>query len=191
MRFFFKKVSKWPVTPTFFSKNVLSLTRSSGRVKKSGCLCSKYLTSLLRHLYICKQAGLDLNSARRDFDPRTIVSGNLRQFDTTVRCAAHYAGATLTPRSVTQVTLRREFSSQAHSSQRTALTQCFPWYWFCERAGERERESESEREGERERERERERELERDEVSEWVSEREWPRAPLALRVSTLRQCTHV
>ena len=45
---------------------------------------------------LCKQAGLDLVSARRDFDPRTLVSGNLRHFDTTARCAAHYAGATLT-----------------------------------------------------------------------------------------------
>ena len=45
---------------------------------------------------LCKQAGLDLVSARKDFDPRTLVSGNLRHFDTTVRCAAHYAGATLT-----------------------------------------------------------------------------------------------
>ena len=44
---------------------------------------------------LCKQAGLDLVSARKDFDPRTLVSGDLRHFDTTVRCAAHYAGATL------------------------------------------------------------------------------------------------
>ena len=43
----------------------------------------------------CKQAGLDLVSARKDFDPRTLLSGDLRHFDTTVRCAAHYAGATL------------------------------------------------------------------------------------------------
>ena len=46
---------------------------------------------------LCKQAGLDLISARKDFDPRTLVSGDLRHFDTTVRCAAHYAGATLRP----------------------------------------------------------------------------------------------
>ena len=45
---------------------------------------------------LCKQAGLDLVSARKDFDPRTLVSEDLRHFDTTVRCAAHYAGATLT-----------------------------------------------------------------------------------------------
>ena len=45
---------------------------------------------------LCKQAGLDFVSARRDFDPCTLVSGNLRHFDTAVRCAAHYAGATLT-----------------------------------------------------------------------------------------------
>ena len=45
---------------------------------------------------LCKQAGLDLISARKDFDPCTLVSGDLRHFDTTVRCAAHYAGATLT-----------------------------------------------------------------------------------------------
>ena len=44
---------------------------------------------------LCKQASLDLVSARKDFDPRTLVSGNLRHFDKTVRCAAHYAGATL------------------------------------------------------------------------------------------------
>ena len=50
--------------------------------------------SLAPHL--CKQAGLDLVSARKDFDPRTLVSGDLRHFDTNVRCAAHYAGATLT-----------------------------------------------------------------------------------------------
>ena len=42
---------------------------------------------------LCKQAGLDLVSARND--PRTLVSGDLHHFDTTVRCAAHYAGATL------------------------------------------------------------------------------------------------
>ena len=45
---------------------------------------------------LCKQAGLDLVSARKDFDPGTLVSGDLRHFDMTVRCAAHYAGATLT-----------------------------------------------------------------------------------------------
>ena len=44
---------------------------------------------------LCKQAGLDVISVRKDFDPRTLVSGDLRHFDTTVRCAAHYAGATL------------------------------------------------------------------------------------------------
>ena len=54
---------------------------------------------------VCKQAGLDLVSAWRDFDPRTFVSGNLRHFDTTVLCAAHYAGATLT-----RFTLKRQRS---------------------------------------------------------------------------------
>ena len=38
-------------------------------------------------LRLCKQAGLDLVFARKDFDPRTLVSGDLRHFDTTVRCA--------------------------------------------------------------------------------------------------------
>ena len=45
---------------------------------------------------LCKQAGLDLVSARKDLDPGTLVSGDLRHFCMTVRCAAHCAGATLT-----------------------------------------------------------------------------------------------
>ena len=45
---------------------------------------------------LAQRAGLDLVSARKDFDPPpTLVTGDLRHFDTTVRCAAHYAGATL------------------------------------------------------------------------------------------------
>ena len=44
---------------------------------------------------LCKQAGLDLVSARKDLDPRTLVSGDLRHFCMTVRCAAHCTGATL------------------------------------------------------------------------------------------------
>ena len=43
---------------------------------------------------LCKQAGLDLVTARKDFDPHTLVSGDPCHFDTTGRCAAHYAGAT-------------------------------------------------------------------------------------------------
>ena len=48
---------------------------------------------------LCKQAGLDLVSAWKDLDPRTFVSGTLREtfailtFCMTVRCAAHYARA--------------------------------------------------------------------------------------------------
>ena len=91
---FLKKISKWLVTPTFFSKNVFSWTCSSGRVKKIRMLMFKIPDFSLAPR-LCKQAGLDFISARKDFDPRTLVSGDLRHFDTTVRCAAHYAGATL------------------------------------------------------------------------------------------------
>ena len=92
--FFEKEISKWPVTPTFFSKNVFSWTRSSGRVKKTGMLMFKIPDFSLAPR-LCKQAGLDLVSARKVFNPRTLVSGDFRPIDTTVRCAAHYAGATL------------------------------------------------------------------------------------------------
>ena len=46
---------------------------------------------------LCKQAGF----WRKDFDPRTLVSGDLCHFDTTVRCAAHYARAALSWRLTT------------------------------------------------------------------------------------------
>ena len=91
---FWKKNLKMAGDPNFFSKNVFSWTRSSGGVKKIRMLMFKIPDfSLVPRLY--KQAGLDLVSARKDFNPRTLVSGDLCNFDTTVRCAAHYAGATL------------------------------------------------------------------------------------------------
>ena len=93
-RFFEKKISKWSVTPIFFFKNMFSWTRSSGRVKIIRMFMFKIPDFSLAPR-LCKQAGLV--SARKDFEPRTLVSGDLRHFDTTVRCAAHYAGATLSP----------------------------------------------------------------------------------------------
>ena len=75
--------------PTFFSPKMCSAKPVlPEEVKISGCLCSKYLTSLLRHVYVNRLVWT-LVSARKDFDPRT--SGDFRHFDTTVRCAAHYA----------------------------------------------------------------------------------------------------
>ena len=71
------------MTPTFFLKNVFSWTRSSGRVKIRMFMFKIPDFSLAPRL--CKQASLDLVSARKDFDPRTLVSGDLRHFDTTVR----------------------------------------------------------------------------------------------------------
>ena len=94
-QFFEKIFSKWPVTPTFFSISLFSSTCSCGGVKKSGCLCSKYLTSLLRHVYVNRLV-LDLVSARKDLDPCTFVWGDLAPFCMTARCAAHCAGTTLT-----------------------------------------------------------------------------------------------
>ena len=91
---FFFKFPKWPMTPTFLSISLCSSTCSCGGVKKIGLLCSKYLTSLVPCLD--KQAGLDLVSASwKDLDPHTLVSGGLRHFCMTVRCAAHCAGTTL------------------------------------------------------------------------------------------------
>ena len=105
--FLLNKISKWPVTPTFFLKNVFSWTRSSGRVKIRMFMFKIPDFSLAPG--VCKQAGLDLVSARKDFDSRTLVLGDLRHFDTTVRCAARYAAATLrTNVQVTNVTFSLE-----------------------------------------------------------------------------------
>ena len=103
---FSKKISKWPVTPTFFSKNVFSWDRSSERVKTIRMLMFKIPEFSLAPR-LCRKAGLDLVSARKDFDPRTLVSGDLRHFDTTVRCAAHYARATLNSISRAGLNFRR------------------------------------------------------------------------------------
>ena len=94
---FFEKKSQNGRWPQLFSPKMCSVEPVlPEELKKSGCLCSKYLTSLLRHVYvICNQAGFGLSFCTKRFDPRTPVSGDLRHFDTTVGCAAHYAGGTL------------------------------------------------------------------------------------------------
>ena len=103
---------------------------------------------------LCKQAGLDLVSARNH--PRTLVSGDLRHFDTTVRCAAHYAGATLnrtyrwrelrfrggTSETHTCVVSKcKSESSKAHRSVPTSCLDLLEWklelsqtYIFCQSA---------------------------------------------------------
>ena len=80
--------------PKFFLQNLFSWTCSSGRVKKIQMLMFKIPDFSLAPR-LCKQAGLNIVSARKDFDPRTLVSEDFRHFNTTVRCAAHYAGVTL------------------------------------------------------------------------------------------------
>ena len=82
------------MTPTFFSVSLFSSTCSCGRVKKIKVFMFKIPDFSLAPRP-CKQAGLHLVSAWKDLDPRTLVSGDLRHFCMTVRCAAHCAGATL------------------------------------------------------------------------------------------------
>ena len=72
-RFFEKKFSKWPVTPTFFSVSLFSSTCSCGRVKKIEVFMFKIPDFSLAP-GLCKQAGLDLVPAWKDLDPRTLVS---------------------------------------------------------------------------------------------------------------------
>ena len=91
---FWKKFSKWPVTPTFFSEGLFSSTSSCEGVKKKVALFMFKIPDFSLAPCLCKQAGLDLVSAWKDLDPRTLVS-DLRHFCMTVRCAAHCAGATL------------------------------------------------------------------------------------------------
>ena len=91
---FLKKSQNGPVTQTFFSKMCSVKPVRLEELKKIRVFMFKIPDfSLVPRL--CKQAGLDLVSARKDFDPRTPVSGDLRLFDMTVRCAVHCAGATL------------------------------------------------------------------------------------------------
>ena len=94
---FFEKKSQNGRWHQLFSPEVCSVKPVlAEELKKSGCLCSKYLTSLLRHVYVNR---LVWTSAWCDLEPRRLVSGTrgrrLRHFDITVRCAAHCAGATL------------------------------------------------------------------------------------------------
>ena len=60
--FFENKISKWPVTPTFFSESLFSLTCSCGRVKKIGVFMFKIPDFSLAPR-LCKQADLDFVSA--------------------------------------------------------------------------------------------------------------------------------
>ena len=96
-RLFEKKSSKWPVTTIFFSVSLFSSTCSWGGVKTIEMFMFKIPHFSLASC-LCKQAGLDLVSAWKDLDPRTLVSGDLCHFCTTaavaVRWAAHCAGAT-------------------------------------------------------------------------------------------------
>ena len=82
-----------------FSPKVCSVKHVlAEELKKSGCLCSKYLTSLLRHVYVNRLVWtlfLRDKISNRVRLYRGLYGRRLRHFDITVRCAAHYAGATL------------------------------------------------------------------------------------------------
>ena len=69
-----KNLSKWPVTPTFFSVSLFSSTCSCGRVKKIEVFMFKIPDFSLAPR-LCKQAGLDLIPAWKDLDPRTLGIG--------------------------------------------------------------------------------------------------------------------
>ena len=65
--------------------SLVSQTCSCGKLKKSGCLCSKHLTSLLRHVYVNRLVWVH-------GIPRTLVSGTLHEtspfwYDCSLRCA--------------------------------------------------------------------------------------------------------
>ena len=77
---------------------------------------------------LCKQAGLDLVSALKDFEPCTLVSGDLRHFDTTVRCAAHYSGATLRLSVEVSVHVSSHFFAlNDRRDRQTELRNAAPW----------------------------------------------------------------
>ena len=97
------------MTPTFFSVSLFSSTCSCGRVKKSACLCSKYLSSLLRHVYVNRLVWTSFlrdKMSNRVRLYRGLYGRRLRHFDTTVRCAAHCAGATLSLTTTAPFTLQ-------------------------------------------------------------------------------------
>ena len=79
----FEKISKWPVTPTFLSLSLFSSTCS-----RIGLFMFK-IPDFSHAPWVRKQVGVDLVSAWKDVDPRTLVSGEHRPFCMTVHCAAH------------------------------------------------------------------------------------------------------
>ena len=91
-RFFCKKFSKRPVTPTFFSVSLFSSTRSCEGVKKVGLLMFKIPDFSLAPR-LCKQAGLDLNVCMKgSWSPYTCI-GRPSPFlhDCTLCCALRWS----------------------------------------------------------------------------------------------------
>ena len=88
--FFEKKISKWPVTQTFFSESLFSSTSSCEGVTKVGLFMFKIPDFSLVPC-LCTQAGVDFVSAWKDLDPRTLISGDRRHF------ASLYAALRIAP----------------------------------------------------------------------------------------------